>query len=257
MTPKERMLVALDGGMPDRLPVTTHFLMPHFLNASMGGMSEAEFFDTCGWDPIMYTTPHRPDPASGEYYDPDQGPPGFLESRRIASDSWRVQCEAIPGRKHPATRYRFVTPKGTLSLVLEADPFTAWVVEPLVKEKRALRGDEAIAGRGNLRPGEITSHCTRQLSLAIHGSPGSPAGLDPVVNTRRWPGQVGAASCTWMGPQPQGGSKNSASEGVVPGRARVQKCGMRKWVVTGSRSGMPPSRATSIRSFRRHSVQSP
>ncbi len=136
MTPKERMLIALDGGVPDRLPVTTHFLMPHFLNVSMGGMSEAEFFDACGWDPITYTVPHRPDPARGEYYDPDQGEPGFLESRRIATDAWRVQCEAIPGQKRPTTRYRFVTPKGALSMVLQSDPFTAWVVEPLVKQKR-------------------------------------------------------------------------------------------------------------------------
>ena len=59
----------------------------------MGGISEAEFFDACGWDPIMYVTPHRPDPARGEYFDPDQGEPGFLESRRIATDNWRVLCE--------------------------------------------------------------------------------------------------------------------------------------------------------------------
>jgi hypothetical protein len=31
MTSRERMLTALGGGMPDRLPVTTHFLMPKFL----------------------------------------------------------------------------------------------------------------------------------------------------------------------------------------------------------------------------------
>jgi hypothetical protein len=136
MTSKQRLLTALRGGIPDRLPVTTHFLMPQFLNASMGGMSEAEFFDVCGWDPIMYTTPHRPDPARGEYFDPDQAEPGFLESRRIATDQWRVECESISGRQRPATRYRFVTPKGTLSMVLESDPFTAWVVEPLVKQKR-------------------------------------------------------------------------------------------------------------------------
>ena len=136
MTSKERMLIALDGGTPDRLPVTTHFLMPHFLKTCMGGASEAEFFDTCGWDPIMYTVPHRPDPDRGEYYDPDQGEPGFLESRRIATDEWRVECEAIPGHEHLTTRYRFVTPKGVLTMVLQADPFTVWVVEPLVKHKR-------------------------------------------------------------------------------------------------------------------------
>ena len=112
MTSKQRILIALQGGMPDRLPATTHFLMPQFLNACMGGISEDEFFDTCGWDPITYTTPHRPDPAKGEYYDPNQAEPGFLESRRIATDQWRVRREPIAGREHPAARYRFATPKG-------------------------------------------------------------------------------------------------------------------------------------------------
>lgn len=37
MTSRERMLTALGGGMPDRLPVTTHFLMPKFLTDCMGG----------------------------------------------------------------------------------------------------------------------------------------------------------------------------------------------------------------------------
>jgi hypothetical protein len=51
MTFKQRMLTALDGHIPDRLPVTTHFLMPQFLRNCMHGISEDEFFDTCGWDP--------------------------------------------------------------------------------------------------------------------------------------------------------------------------------------------------------------
>ena len=136
MTSKQRMLTALDGGIPDRLPATTHFLMPQFLNGCMGGISEEEFFDTCGWDPITYTTPHRPDPARHEYYDPDQGEPGFLESRRIATDNWRVRSEAIPGQERTTIRYRFLTPRGALSMVLEFDGYTAWVAEPLIKQKR-------------------------------------------------------------------------------------------------------------------------
>ena len=31
MNSRERLLTALDGGQPDRLPVTTHHLMPYFL----------------------------------------------------------------------------------------------------------------------------------------------------------------------------------------------------------------------------------
>ena len=130
------MLITLDGGKADRLPVTTHFMMPQFLNSCMGGISEDEFFDFSGWDPITYTTPHRPDPARNEYYDPEQAEPGFLESRRIATDNWRIHSEPISGRANPTTRFHFVTPKGTLSMVLESDPYTTWVVEPLIKEKR-------------------------------------------------------------------------------------------------------------------------
>ena len=102
----------------------------------MGGLSEDEFFDQSGWDPITYTTPHRPDTDRGEYYDPLQGEPGFLESRRIASDQWRVYCEPTESHGYPATHYRFVTPKGELSLTLAFDPCTAWVIEPLIKQKR-------------------------------------------------------------------------------------------------------------------------
>ena len=63
---------------------------------------------------------HRPDEAAGEYYDPLQGTPGFLEARRVASDHWRVYPETIPGQEWPTTRYRFVTPKGELSMVLQS-----------------------------------------------------------------------------------------------------------------------------------------
>jgi hypothetical protein len=99
-------------------------------------LAEQDFYDRFGLDPILYLAPHRPDPGRGEYFDPDQGEIGFLESRRVSSDSWRVTREEVPGREHPATRWNFVTPKGTLSMVLESDPYSSWVVEHLVKEKK-------------------------------------------------------------------------------------------------------------------------
>ncbi|MBI5960627.1 MAG: hypothetical protein HY866_17950, partial [Chloroflexi bacterium] len=45
MTSRQRMLTALNGGLPDRLPVTTHHVMAYFLDKYMGGMSAYEFFD--------------------------------------------------------------------------------------------------------------------------------------------------------------------------------------------------------------------
>ena len=135
MTSKQRFLTALAGGKPDRLPVTTHWVPSYFLQ-NVVHLAEQDFYDRFGLDPILYLAPHRPDPARGAYYDPDQGEIGFLESRRIASDQWRVRREDLPGREYPATRWSFVTPKGTLSMVLESDRYSAWVVEPLVKARR-------------------------------------------------------------------------------------------------------------------------
>ena len=45
MTSKERFLTVLHGDIPDRLPVTTHHLMPYFLKKYMNGISNDEFFD--------------------------------------------------------------------------------------------------------------------------------------------------------------------------------------------------------------------
>jgi hypothetical protein len=45
MTSKQRMLTAINGRTPDRLPVTTHHIMPYFLKKYMNGTSNDEFFD--------------------------------------------------------------------------------------------------------------------------------------------------------------------------------------------------------------------
>ena len=60
------LLVALDRGVPDRLPVTTHHLMTYFLDKYMGGASNHEFFDRFDLDAIYWTAPYRPGPHSGE-----------------------------------------------------------------------------------------------------------------------------------------------------------------------------------------------
>jgi hypothetical protein len=136
MTSKQRLLTAIKGQTPDRLPVTTHHLMPYFLDKYMGGISKQAFFDHFGLDAIHWTVPHRPDPAQGEYEDPLQGEIGFLESRRVSTDEWRVEYEDIPHPKYKTTRYYFVTPKGKLTMVLQTNEHTAWVAEYLIKEKK-------------------------------------------------------------------------------------------------------------------------
>lgn len=136
MTSKQRLICALEGRQPDRLPVTTHHLMDSFLNRQLGGASAREFFDRFGLDAIQWVAAHRPDEAAGEYFDPLQGPPGFLEARRVSTDHWRVYPETIPSQEWPTTRFRFVTPKGEISMVLQSNEHTSWVTEHLIKDKR-------------------------------------------------------------------------------------------------------------------------
>ena len=136
MTPKQRLLTALQHGQPDRLPVTSHHLMQYFLDTYMSGISSQEFFEHFGLDAITWPVLHRPDPTRGEYSDPLQGAPGFLEARRVWSDQWRTESEDVPGQEYKTVRYRFVTPKGTLSMVTQSNEHTTWVSEYLIKEKR-------------------------------------------------------------------------------------------------------------------------
>jgi len=135
MTPKQRLVTAFEGGIPDRLPATTHHVMDYFLNRYMDGMSKAEFFDHFGLDPIQWISLHKPDPGQGEYYDPLQGELGFLESQRIVTDRWRVYPEDIPGQKLKTVRYRFVTPRGSLSMTLQTNEHTSWLIEHLIQRK--------------------------------------------------------------------------------------------------------------------------
>ncbi len=135
MTSRQRLLAAITRSVPDRLPATTHHVMPYFLDRYLGGVTAQHFFDDFGFDAIVWTVPHRPDPARGEYSDPLQGEPGFLESRRVSTDDWRVYSEDVSTTGRKRTRHRFVTPRGEISMTLEDAGYTAWVVEPLVKQK--------------------------------------------------------------------------------------------------------------------------
>ncbi len=135
MTSKQRMLAAIEKKVPDRLPVTTHHIMQYFLDTCMNSISFDEFFDFFGLDPIVWAVPHKPDESKDFYYDSNKGDVGFLESRRISSDHWRIEFEEIPDQQYKTFRYDFITPKKTLSMVTQANVHTTWVSEHLVKEK--------------------------------------------------------------------------------------------------------------------------
>ncbi len=108
--------------------------MPFFLKKYMNGISNEEFFDRFGLDPIHWYIAYKPEKAKGEYYDPNHVP-DYLEARRICSDNWRVEQEPVANSRYETIRYKFVTPKKTLTTMLQSNEHTSWVVERLVKEK--------------------------------------------------------------------------------------------------------------------------
>ena len=136
MTPKQRFIAALSRKKADRLPVTTHHVMSFFLKKYMNGISNDEFFDSFGLDPIRWVMAYTPDTSKGEYFDPDHVP-GFLEARRVSSDCWRITQTRLSDPQYETIRYDFVTPKKTLSTVLQSNEHTSWVAE------RASLGDRS------------------------------------------------------------------------------------------------------------------
>jgi len=135
MNAKERFIKALNREKTDRLPVTTHHILDSFLNKYMPGKDAQDFFDEFKLDPICWTSVTKPDGSKGEYFDPTQGKLGFLETRRICSDNWRFESEAIYGQNYPTSRLKIITPEKTLSMVLQSNVYTTWITERLVKEK--------------------------------------------------------------------------------------------------------------------------
>ena len=130
MTPRERLLTALSRGVPDRLPATTHHLMPPFLQAA-GGMSERAFFDRYGLDAVQWTSAVRPGAGCRADERSDSG----LESWSHISDGWRVERASVSNPDFRTVRYAIVTPRKTLSMVLQDDGRTTWVAQRLLKEK--------------------------------------------------------------------------------------------------------------------------
>ena len=137
MTSKERFLTVLNRQTPDRLPVTTHHLMPSFLADYFDNKSMDDFFDHLGIDPITWEMVFTVNPDAGEYFDPvHQGELGFLETRRICSDNWRFKIDEIPDTVYKTQRFMIQTPKGELSMILQSNKYTTWLKEHLIKDKK-------------------------------------------------------------------------------------------------------------------------
>ncbi len=115
MTPKERMLTALDGGVPDRLPITIHQWQSYHLAQQMQGMTALQAFQATGLDASIT-------------------PSGLLSLK--ASGRWTVTNEEFRSEQgQPRTRTRVDTPDGPLVTVRERSDGTVYTIEHLIKSE--------------------------------------------------------------------------------------------------------------------------
>ncbi|MFP4499372.1 MAG: uroporphyrinogen decarboxylase family protein [Candidatus Hydrogenedentota bacterium] len=184
MTPKERFIAALERRTPDRLPVTTHHVMPYFLDNYMGGMGEQTFFDHFGLDPITWPVHFGPDTARGERH--SETVPEWVES-----DQWWYEQETAEGRHGSATRTAIHTPKGTLTTVSEENPHTTWQLEYPIKEKRDI---EILA---EFAPWPVCDVPAAQRDAAAFGGRGLVRGTFPMFPTGGQPGCWQDAACLY------------------------------------------------------------
>lgn len=122
MTPKERMLTALNKGKPDRLPVTLHQWQDYHLNTYLGGMTALEAFRHFGLDASIQHFQ-----SSGQFWLPDATGP-------VPATEWIDETMEIDDDPHHRViKHAIYTPKGMLTYETESNRKTTWVTEYLIK----------------------------------------------------------------------------------------------------------------------------
>ncbi|MCD6304277.1 MAG: hypothetical protein J7M21_04875 [Planctomycetes bacterium] len=123
MTSKERMMLAIEGRKPDRLPVTIHQWQQYHLDTYMGGMSDLEAFQATGMDAaIQYFA------AMGQFWIPD------AEKYIIQTPQWREEIKVVQDDgEERILDHVITTPAGTLTYRTGANPTTTWILEYLIK----------------------------------------------------------------------------------------------------------------------------
>jgi len=125
MNSKERMMIAINKGVPDRLPVTLHQWQEYHLNKYMSGLDVVEASKKLGFD------------CSYQYLE-DYGQAlniGGVESIKC-SKYWHK--ETIIDHKdgnNVRMTHKICTPKGNLQYKTEGNLQTTWITEPMVKKK--------------------------------------------------------------------------------------------------------------------------
>ena len=124
MTSKERLLLALRGEKPDRLPVTVHQWQPYHLDTYLGGISDLEAFIRFGMD------------AQIQYFE-SMGQFWLVEAdfSKFSTPEWRDEVQTISDDPDNRIAHHTIhTPGGTLTYKTAGDRKTTWITEYLIKQ---------------------------------------------------------------------------------------------------------------------------
>ncbi len=123
MTSKERMLTALNRGVPDRLPVSVHQWQPYHLDTYLGGITPLEAFERYAMDAqIQYFE------SMGQFWLVD------ADFAKFSTPQWIDDVTVV--RDDPDDRiihHEIRTPDGTLTYKTAGDRKTTWITEYLIK----------------------------------------------------------------------------------------------------------------------------
>jgi uroporphyrinogen decarboxylase len=119
MNSRERMLIALNNGRPDRLPCQVHGWMGYYLNRYLGGMDWWQAYEKFGMDLAMYVSPRY-----------------HFDEKDLAN--WRCQRTELgaDARGNHGWSETITTPKGTLHHAGSWNEITGWETETLLKTPR-------------------------------------------------------------------------------------------------------------------------
>jgi len=123
MTPKERLLVALGGGKPDRMPVSLHQWQPYHLEKYLRGISALDAFERFGMD------------AQIQYFE-SMGQFWLIEAdfAKFSTPEWRDEAVVVDGDPdHRVVYHEIQTPEGGLTYKTAGDRKTTWITEYLIK----------------------------------------------------------------------------------------------------------------------------
>ena len=116
MTSRERMLIALSNGRPDRLPCQVHGWMGYYLKTYLDGADWWQAYERFGMDMAIYVSPTY-------HYD---------ERDRAKWDVQHVDLGTDADGSH-LWEATIVTPKGSLHHAGAANEITGWTTEHLIK----------------------------------------------------------------------------------------------------------------------------